>query len=134
MSHFCCKMCANTTYGLNWHDYLQLFCFWKLKAITTGALFSIFNVWVEVPSPSKKIKKFKIEDGNEKLQFKIMVWSFNAQETWYTKRFSELWIMTFRFSGTCGRAHWCSLCYETVKDAFLEKVELTMRKHHVKWR
>ena len=61
----------------------------------------IFNGWMGVGTPLKKIKKFKIGDGNKELQRKMMAWSFNAQETWCTKRFSQLWIMTSRVSGTC---------------------------------
>ena len=50
-------MWTNTTYGLNWHDNLQL------QAITNNYNRDVLNVcsrWVGVPSPPKKIKKFKI--------------------------------------------------------------------------
>ena len=33
--------------------------------------------------------------------------------------------MTYRISGTCGRGHWRTLFYETVKNVFLGNVELT---------
>ena len=55
-------------------------------------------------------------------QSKIMVWSFSAKDSWSTKRFSKLWVMTFLISGTCGRGHWLSLFYEAVKNFLLGNV------------
>ena len=40
--------------------------------------------------------------------------------------------MTSRVSGTCGRVHWRSLYYETVKNSFQGNIKLTVRKYHVK--
>ena len=66
-------------------------------------------------------------------QSKIMVWSFSAKDSWYAKRLSKLWILTSWVNGTCGRGHWRSLFYETVKNFFLGNVNLTARKCQLKW-
>ena len=42
--------------------------------------------------------------------------------------------MTSKVIGTCGRGHWRSLYYETVKSSFPGMVKLTVRKCQVKWR
>ena len=67
-------------------------------------------------------------------QSKIMVWSFSAKDSWCTKRFSKLWVMTSRVNETCGRGHWRSLFYEAVKNFFLGNGDLTVRKCQLKWR
>ena len=109
--NYCCKA-------------LHIRCFW-------GSLSRTYSITV---SCLIQINKWGIALKLLLTQSKIMVWSFSAKDSWCTKRFSKLWVMNSRVNGTCGRGHWRSLFYETVKNVFLGNVDLTVRKCLVKWR
>ena len=98
-------------------------------------VFAVYCLWTYsiILSCLIQINKWRIALKLLLTQFKIMVWSFSTKDSWCTKIFSKLWVMTSRVNGTCGRGHWRSLFYETVKNFFLGNVDRTVRKCQLKW-
>ena len=50
------------------------------KQLQQGAFFSIFNGWVEVPSPPKEFEKFKIGEGSSLKWVKYSSKGFHSEE------------------------------------------------------